>query len=88
MEQWRAAIGSYNAGKSCGLAHSSACRVSVLLSSLFSLLFFVAITSLQAVMKALILLILLSGDVERNPGPDILGEDYIMRVRGHGQPVV
>ena len=74
MEQWRAAVGSYNAGKSCSLAHSSSSRVPVLLSDLFSLLCSVATTSLQSVMKALMLLILLSGDVERNPGPDIMGE--------------
>ena len=73
MEQWRAAIGSYFAGKSCSLTHSSS-RVPVLLSDLFLLLCFVANTSLQLVMKALMLLILLSGDVERNPGPDIMGE--------------
>ena len=77
VEQWRAAIGSYNHGKSyaCSLAHSSSSsQVPVLLSNLFSLLYFVATTSLQSVMKALMLLILLSGDVERNPGPDIMGE--------------
>ena len=73
MEQWRAAIGSYNAGNSCSLAHSSS-QVPVLLSDIFSLMCFVATTSLQSVMKALMLLILLSGDVERNPGPDIMGE--------------
>ena len=75
MEQWRAAVGSYNAGKSCSLAHSSSSSpVPLLLSDLFSLLCSVATTSLQSVMKALMLLILLSGDVERNPGPDIMGE--------------
>ena len=76
MEQWRAAIGSYNASKSCSLTHfsSSSSRVLVLFSNLFSLLCFVAISSLQLVMKALMLLILLSGDVERNPGPDIMGK--------------
>ena len=74
VEQWRAAIGSYNAGKSCrSLAHSSSSssRAPVLLSDLLSLLFIVASTSLQSAMKALMLLILLSGDVERNPGPDM-----------------
>ena len=75
MEQWRAAIGSYNAGKSCSLAHSSSySQVPILLRNIFSLLYFVATTSLQSVMKVLMLLILLSGDVERNPGPDIMGE--------------
>ena len=74
MEQWRAAIGSYNAGKSCSLAHSSSSQVPVILNNLLSLLCIVATTSLQSVMKALMLLILLSGDVERNPGPDIMGE--------------
>ena len=79
VEQWRAAIGSYNAGKSCrSLAHSSSSssssRVLVLLSDFLLLLFVVATTSLQSAMKALMLLILLSGDVERNPGPDIMGE--------------
>ena len=74
MEQWRAAIGSYNAGKSCSLARSSSSQVPVLLSDIFSLMCFVATTSLQSVMKALMLLILLSGDIERNPGPDIMGE--------------
>ena len=71
VEQWRAAVGSYNAGKSCSLAHSSSARVPV---NLFSLLCFVATTSQQSVMKALMLLILLSGDMERNPGPDIIGQ--------------
>ena len=73
--QWRVAISPYNRGRSCSLAHSSSSsssRVPVLLS--FSLLCCVAITSLQSVMKVLMLLILLSGDVERNPGPDIMGE--------------
>ena len=77
VEQWRAAISPYNRGRLCSLAHSSSStssRVPVLLSNLFSLLYCVAITSLQSVMKALMLLILLSGDVERNPGPDIMGE--------------
>ena len=74
MEQWRVAIGSYNGGKLCRLAHSSSSQVSVLLGNLFLLMCFVATTSLQSVMKALMLLILLSGDVERNPGPDIIGE--------------
>ena len=75
MEQWRAAIGSYNSSMLCSLAHSSSSsRVPVLLSDLFSLLCFVATTSLQSVMRALMLLILLSGDVERNPRPDIMGE--------------
>ena len=72
VEQRRAAIGSYSTDKSCILAHSS--RVPVLFSNFFSLLCFVATTSLQLMMKALMLLILLSGDVERNPGPDIMGE--------------
>ena len=75
MEQWRAAIGSFNAGKLCSLTHSSSSsQVPVLLDNLLSLLCFVATTSLQSVMKALMLLILLSGDVERNPGPGILSE--------------
>ena len=73
MEQWRAAIGSYNASKSYNLAISSS-QVLVLLSDIFSLMYFVATTSLQTVMKVLMLLILLSGDIERNPGPDIMGE--------------
>ena len=74
VEQWRAAIGSYNASKSYNLAISSTFQVPLLLIDLFSLLCFVSATSLQLVMKALMLLILLSGDVERNPGPDIMGE--------------
>ena len=74
VEQWRVAIGSYNAVKSCSLIHSSS-QVPVLLGSLLLLLCFIATISLQfTVMKALMLLILLSGDVERNPGPDIMGE--------------
>ena len=78
MEQWRAAIGSYNAGK-CLTNSSSFCssRVPVYLNNLLSLLYFLAITSLQSVMKALMLLSLLSGDVERNPGPDVMGEQEI-----------
>ena len=78
VEQWRATIGSYNAGKSCmrSFAHSSSStsRVPVLLSNILTLMCFVATISMQSVMKALMLLILLSGDVERNPGPDIMGE--------------
>ena len=75
VEQWRAAIGSYNAGKSeCSMAHSPS-QVLVLLNNILSLLCFVVTTSLQSVMKAIMLLILLSGDVERNPGPDIMGEE-------------
>ena len=79
MEQWRTTVGSYNAGKLCSLAHSSSfSQVPVLLSYFFSSLCYAANTSLQSVMKALMLLILLSGDVERNPGPDIMGEQYIL----------
>ena len=74
LEQWRAAIGSYNASKSCSLTHSSYFQVPVLLSNHFLLLCVTASTSLQLMMNVLMLLILLSGDVERNPGPDILGE--------------
>ena len=83
MEQWRSAIGSYNAGKLCSLACSSFSSFPVpdLLSEFFSLLCLVATTSLQSVMKALMLLILLSGDVERNPGPDIMGEKERERER-------
>ena len=76
VEQCRAAISSYNAGKSCSLPHSSSSSstFAVQVGNSFLLLCFVATTSLQSVMKALMLLILLSGDVERNPGPDIMGE--------------
>ena len=79
LEQWRASIGSYNNGKSYSLTHTSSSsyssRILAYLNNVdFSLLYFLAITSLQSVMKALMLLILLSGDVERNPGPDIMGE--------------
>ena len=75
MEQWRAAIGSYNAGKSCSLTHSSSSsELPVLLSKILLSLCIFAATFLQSLMKALMLLILLSGDVERNPGPDIMGE--------------
>ena len=76
MEQWRAAIDSYKSGRSWSLTHSSfsSPEMPVLLSKLFSLLCYVATTSLQSVMNALMLLILLSGDVERNPGPDNMGE--------------
>ena len=66
VEQWRAAIGSYNARKSCSLARSFS-----FFPFLFamSMLHFVAAVFLQAAMTAMMLLILLSGDVERNPGP-------------------
>ena len=75
VEQWRAAIGSYSTGKSCILTlSSSSSRVPVHLSNLFLLLCFVATISLQSVMKALMLLILLLGYVERNPGPNIMVE--------------
>ena len=75
LVQWRDAIGSYNAGKSCSLAHSSSSsQRPVLFSDLILLLSFIGTITLQSAMKALMLLILLSGDVERNPGPDIMGE--------------
>ena len=71
VEQWRAAIGSYNARKSCDLACSFS-SFQVLFA--LSLLRFVAPAYLQAVMTAMMLLILLSGDVERNPGPYSMGK--------------
>ena len=73
LEQWRAAIGSFSASiKACDLPHCSVALCHV--DTLFSVLWFVATISLQSMKKALMLLILLSGDVERNPGPDIMSE--------------
>ena len=66
VEQWRAASGSYNSSKPCSLARSF---------SFFSILFvilmlhLVAAVLLQTAMTAMMLLILLSGNVERNAGP-------------------
>ena len=71
VEQWRAAIGSYNARKSCSLTRSFS------LFQLFvamSMLHLLAAAFLQAMMTAMMLLILLSGDVERNPGPYNMGK--------------
>ena len=84
VEQWRAAVGSYNAGKSYSLAHFSSRFPGI--SNLFALLYFVATTFLQSIMKALMLLILLSGDVERNPGPDVLGEQAMRAIIFTEQP--
>ena len=70
VEQWRAAIGTYNARNSCSLARSS-------FSSQFLFLLvlcFVTAALLEATMTAMMLLILLSGDVERNPGPYNMGK--------------
>ena len=74
VNQWRAANDSYNAGKSYSFARSLASSQVV---AFLSVLCIVAATLQQAVMTALMLMILLSGDVERNPGPDMMGEWHL-----------
>ena len=71
VEQWRAAIGSYNARKSCSIARSFYTFQFLLALSILRI---VAGAFLQAVMTAMMLRILLSGDVERNPGPYNMGK--------------
>ena len=73
LQQWRAAIGSFSAHfKACDfpLCSVASCHV----DNFFSVLWFVVTIFPQSMKTALMLLILLSGDVERNPGPDVMSE--------------
>ena len=74
VKQWRAVILSHDATKPRSLdqpSNSSSCpTVSTILRRLLVL-------CTASLMTALMLLILLSGDVERNPGPDLDGELFL-----------
>ena len=71
VEQWRAMLLVHEAAKARSSDHSSNTSSCPTVSTILSRLL---VGGTAAFMTALMLLILLSGDVERNPGPDLDGE--------------